>query len=280
MNVFYIPGPQPFWFVGSELLADLLHAELTKVNVLGRQDANLSGLFDTPGATELQRKLCFAVLAHGKVLEIISELFASRYEPGPQLSDENSKAFTLTSGLVTSDAPDWVLEMDRFIDRLPVHLKDALPDALQAESYNANDSTQISSIESAIKTLDSVESLQTWIEEVLDTQFQRLSRRWTPVTTEIESENPKSQKPRRWLKGTEGLKRKADLSRYWHGLTQKQELAASLKWEYGLRVSEIAVRMGIDRSTVAEHLDAANKKIKEHRSNDSRKAHRAHDLSE
>src|SRR5712692_8950253 len=69
-----------------------------------------------------------------------------------------------------------------------------------------------------------------------------------------------------WLKGVEGLKRKADLSRYMDNLTEKQRLAFSLKHEYGLGPTEIAARMGIDRKTLREHFDAANKKIEEDRS--------------
>jgi DNA-directed RNA polymerase specialized sigma24 family protein len=266
MNIFYIPDPEPFWFVGSELLADLFHAEIAKVNELGEQHGQIARLFDFPEASVSQRRLCFAVLAHGKVLEIISELFASRYEPSPPMSEEESRALNLTGGLPASDAPDWVLEMDRVVDRLAVHLKDALPDPLRRESYNAVDPVQMSAIESAAKTLDTVENLRTWIEGVLDQQMLRLLRRWTPVTAERESP-----KPKHWLKGTQGLTRKADLSRYLHGLTEKQQLAASLKWEYGLGLSEIASRMGISRKTTIEHIDAARRKIDQATSNEKHK---------
>lgn len=77
--------------------------------------------------------------------------------------------------------------------------------------------------------------------------------------------------PKHWLKGVEGLTRKADLSRYTHNLTEKQRLAFSLKYEYGLGPTEIASRMGIDRKTLSEHLEAANKKIQEDRSFEKRR---------
>lgn len=82
----------------------------------------------------------------------------------------------------------------------------------------------------------------------------------------------KSKKQKHWGKGFEGLGTKvADLSRYTHSLTEKQQMAFSLKNEYGLRPAEVASRMGIDRSTMYEHLGAANKKINEVYSSERRK---------
>lgn len=75
-------------------------------------------------------------------------------------------------------------------------------------------------------------------------------------------------------KGTSDLTRKHDLSQYMHGLTEKQQLAFSLKYEYEIRPAEIASRMGIDRKTVDEHIEAANRKIDQVRSNERRKANR------
>ena len=83
-------------------------------------------------------------------------------------------------------------------------------------------------------------------------------------------------KPKHWLKGFEGLGPKvSDLSQYMHLLTDKQQMAFSLKYEYELGPTEIASRMGIDRKTVSEHLDAADKKIKQAYSSERRKAIRA-----
>jgi len=97
-----------------------------------------------------------------------------------------------------------------------------------------------------------------------------------PARTAGEQERQDSSKtPKHWLKGVEGLQRTAHLSQYMHNLTEKQRLAFSLKHEYGLGPTEIASRMGIDRKTLREHLDAANKKIEEDRSFEKRKINRA-----
>jgi DNA-binding CsgD family transcriptional regulator len=77
------------------------------------------------------------------------------------------------------------------------------------------------------------------------------------------------------LKGTEGLVRKAALSQYTHNLTEKQRLAFSLKYEYELGLAEIASRMGLDRKTAYEHIEAANRKISQERSNEKGKTRRA-----
>lgn len=82
--------------------------------------------------------------------------------------------------------------------------------------------------------------------------------------------------PKRSPKGFEGLGAKvADLSKYMHFLTHKQQMAFSLKFEYELGPTEIASRMGIDRKTVSEHLDAADRRIKQAYSSERRKAIRA-----
>jgi hypothetical protein len=96
-----------------------------------------------------------------------------------------------------------------------------------------------------------------------------------PAQTAGERTGQPSQHPKNWLKGTEGLVRKTDLSRYMHLFTDKQQMAFSLKYEYELGPTEIASRMGIDRKTVAEHLDAADRRIKQAYSSERRKAIRA-----
>lgn len=88
----------------------------------------------------------------------------------------------------------------------------------------------------------------------------------------VESSKSKARQP----KGFERLgPKKADFSRYMHNMTEKQQLAFSLKYEYGLGPTEIASRMGIDRKTLHEHLAAANKKIDEDRSLEKRKINRS-----
>jgi hypothetical protein len=93
-----------------------------------------------------------------------------------------------------------------------------------------------------------------------------------------EAEQPSKRKgSKHGLKGTEGLVRKIDASRYMHNLTEKQQLAFSLKYEYGLGLADIASRMGLDRKTAYEHIEAAKKKIDEAQSNERSKARRAKD---
>jgi DNA-directed RNA polymerase specialized sigma24 family protein len=261
MNFVHIAHPQPFWFVESDLSADLLRAEIAKVKAIRNKHGRLEGFLDSPEATASQRKLCFVVLAHGKVLEIVSELFASRYEPAPRISEEDSKILNWMDGLAASDAPDWVLETNRVVDRLSVHLKNALPEPLWAESYATNDPVQMKAIESAVKTLNTLENLQSLIERVVDQQFNRLLQRWAP----------KPKKPKHWLKGTQGLRKKHDFSGYSHHLTDKQQLAFSLKWEYELGLSELASRMGITRKTASEHIHAAKRNIDRGISNEKRR---------
>lgn len=78
-------------------------------------------------------------------------------------------------------------------------------------------------------------------------------------------------RPKRAFKGIEGLGQKhADLSRYMHNLTEKQQLAFSLKYEYELGLTEIASRMGLDRKTAYEHIDAAKRKVEQTFSADKR----------
>jgi len=64
------------------------------------------------------------------------------------------------------------------------------------------------------------------------------------------------------------------------GLTEKQQLAFSLRLEYRLPLAEVASRMGIDRKTAYEHFQAASKKIDEARSNEKRKAKHTKDHPE
>jgi len=151
------------------------------VKKLIERHPDLLGLFDGPEATVSQRKLCFALLAHREVLEIINQLFADRYERLSAISDEELKVTNLTADLISSDAPEWALEMRRVGNRLAGHLRDALPPPLEAEGYNSNNPAQLEAIRIAANTLDTVEKLQTWIEKVLNRQLQRLEPRWKAI---------------------------------------------------------------------------------------------------
>lgn len=87
---------------------------------------------------------------------------------------------------------------------------------------------------------------------------------------------PKGNRSNQRSRGTEGLvHKKTDLSQYMDNLTEKQRLAFSLRFEYGLRLAEVASRMGIDRKTAFEHVEAARRKIDQVRSNLQRDASRA-----
>ena len=103
-----------------------------------------------------------------------------------------------------------------------------------------------------------------------------------PPTIQVrKSESGKHKGLTREFKGTEGLGRKvSDFSKYMDGLTEKQQLAFSLRLEYRLPLTEVASRMGIDRKTAYEHFLAASKKIDETRSNEKRRAKHAKDHSE
>src|SRR5262249_44827712 len=91
-------------------------------------------------------------------------------------------------------------------------------------------------------------------------------------TLESQARDP-NKRPKYWLKGIEGLgPKKTDLSEYMDSLTDKQRLAFSLKNEYGLGPAEVASRMGLDRKTAYEHLEAANRKINQAYSNAKRGA--------
>jgi len=83
----------------------------------------------------------------------------------------------------------------------------------------------------------------------------------------------KRKRPEHHPKGIEGLVHKTmDLTNYMDNLTEKQRLAFSLKCEYGLGLAEIASRMGLDRKTAYEHIEAAQRKIDQASSNEKRKA--------
>ena len=97
-----------------------------------------------------------------------------------------------------------------------------------------------------------------------------------------QAEQPSKRKDsKQGLKGTEGLGNKTDFSQYMlHNFTEKQRLAFSLRYEYGLGLTEIASRMGLDRKTAYEHIEAADRKVSQARSNERGKAHRAKNKNE
>jgi len=92
----YFPSPRPFWFVRSELLADLFRAELTVVSHLLNENLELPKIFDAPEATPSQRNACFALLAHRKLAEMVEETLLGRYEHPTFLGEEESNALYRT----------------------------------------------------------------------------------------------------------------------------------------------------------------------------------------
>lgn len=82
-------------------------------------------------------------------------------------------------------------------------------------------------------------------------------------------------------KGIDGLgPKKTDLSEYMYNLTDKQQLAFSLKYEYELKLAEIASRMRVDRKTAYEHIAAARRKIDQTHSSEKSRARRAKSTGE
>jgi DNA-binding CsgD family transcriptional regulator len=271
-------SPRPFWFASRDLLTDLLGAEINSVTQFLAKQPEMSKLFDDPEATVPQRSACFTLLAHRKLMDVIYGTFTERYEQSPSFGDAESNALRRTNNLVTPDVPTWVFEMNNVVEGLAHRIYHALPEPLRAGGYDENNAAQMEAIESAKKTLSNVEQITALIGRVLDQQLQRLLRRWSAAIPVI-SHPDQMQQPLSVKGGPlKGLGRKNDLSQYseyMHNLTEKQHQAFSLKYEYELSLTDIAIRMGIDRKTAYEHIDAAKRKIDQARSSERRKAHRA-----
>lgn len=93
-----------------------------------------------------------------------------------------------------------------------------------------------------------------------------------PTSNTSTQESKESKKRKYWRKGTEGLgPKKQDYSKYMDNLTEKQQLAFSLRIEHRLGLAEVASRMGLDRKTAYEHIEAASRKIDEAGSADKRR---------
>jgi hypothetical protein len=197
----------PFWFVSSELLTRVFHAELDVVTQLLAKHPNLPNLFDAPETTVQERTVCFALLAHFMLFALADEKFTARYEESPSLNDVESNTLKRFHELVPADAPAWVLEMQQVIEQLPVHIYTSLPEPLRMGGYNPDNAEQMQAIESAKSTLSNVEQIQTLTQRVLDEQLQRLVRRWSAGIVQVqgtdvqvrgsERSEPKKRKGRR-----------------------------------------------------------------------------------
>jgi hypothetical protein len=264
----------PFWFANEELLTDLLRDEIHLVTQLFARYPELREFFDRPDASVEQRAACFTVLAHRTLMDWIDETFLGRYQASPSLDDEEKDVLGRTQNLFADDAPSWVLEVNRVAELLPSRIYDALPEPLRRSGFHASDPAQAEVINSAAVKLSSIQEIQTLSRKVFDQQLQRLERRWATAKKQVAAPpQTERKKSKRQPKGTEGLGQKInDLSRYMDSLTEKQHLAFSLKNEYGLKLSEIAARMGVNRKTAYEHLNAAARRIDQTWSRELRKA--------
>jgi hypothetical protein len=185
----FLFAPEPFWFVSSKVLADLMRAELDTLNQLITERPDFRNLLDTPEATLPQRKVCFALLAHRKLFQIVDEQLVSRYDDSPALDQNQSNALAHTRNLVVDDAPAWVLEMNQSIELLPYRMLEALPEPLHRQGFYTNDPAKDAAIRSAADALNSIEQIQTLTKEVLDRQFLRLANRW-PTTKPVSVSPP------------------------------------------------------------------------------------------
>ena len=271
----YLPSPRPFWFASDELLTGLFRAEINEVARLFQKYPDVRMLLDSPEPTLSQRTACFKLLAHLKLVAIVEDTFLGHHEQPPSPSEEEKDVLRRTVNLVVSDSPPWALEVNGVVERLPSHIYGALPETLRKGGFgfDGDNPAQVEAVRSAAKTLSSVEQIQEFAQGVIDQQLGRLERRWSATIAQVQEGN-EQKGSKRPLKGVEGLVRKANLSRYMHNLTEKQQLAFSLKYEYELGLSEIASRMSLDRKTAYEHIEAAKKKIDEAVSSEKRSSNR------
>ena len=203
-----------FWFGSEELLTKVLTAEIDAVTQLLARYPDLRNLFDAPEATRPQRTACFVLLAHRKIMEMAYETFTARHEQSPPLGDMESDAISRTQNLVAADAPAWVLEVNEVVERLPSYIYDALPEPLRTGGYDANNLAQVERVNSAAKTLSSVEQVRALTEGVIDQQLRRLERRWSATsTTIVQVLKPNGREPNKGKPSRRKPRRKRDKQR-------------------------------------------------------------------
>lgn len=169
---------RPFWFVSSELLADVLRAEIEAIAQLFSKYPDLRQLFDAAQTTIPQRTTCFELLAHREIVEIIDETLVGRYENPLTLNEEESNALDRSHNLVRSDAPAWVLEMNEVAEWLPDSINSVLPEPLRERGFYRDDPGREEAVRSAAKTLSTVKQIQSLTDGVIEQQLQRLKTRW------------------------------------------------------------------------------------------------------
>lgn len=181
-NDVFLSEPDPFWFVRSELLADLMRAELDTLGKILTEYPDLRKLFDAPEATLPERSVCFALLAHRKVVDVIDEDLVSRYEDSPSLDDKQKEVLSRTGHIFAADAPAWVLEANQVAQLLRFRIVETLPAPLQTEGWYTNGSEKEDETKRlAATTLSTVDQIQTLCGKVIDQQWQRLEARWPPA---------------------------------------------------------------------------------------------------
>src|SRR5260370_99471 len=99
-DAIYISDPYPFWFLGSELLTNVIVAEIGVANRLLAEHPELPHWFDNPGARTEQRKTCFVVASRSKVLFNINDTIAARYEVSRQLRKEELETYQRISNFI------------------------------------------------------------------------------------------------------------------------------------------------------------------------------------
>jgi hypothetical protein len=158
-----------------------MRAELNTLHQLLTEYPDFRKWFDSPKATLSERKVCFALLAHRKLCQLIDEKRVSMYDDPLSLDDRQLHALSQTSNLVAGDEPAWVREMNEVVERLPPRILAALPEPLRSQSFNTGNPEKDEASRSATMTLSTVEQIQALTEQVIDQQWRRLAGRW-PTT--------------------------------------------------------------------------------------------------
>jgi hypothetical protein len=188
----------PFWFVSSELLTEVFHAEINVIGQLFSNYPDLRKFLDSPQATTQQRTTCFELLVRRRIIEVIDETIAARYETPLTFNEYESHAVSESTNLVSSDAPAWVLEMNEVAAWFPTRIHAALPEGLRDHVLCAIDpKKREAAFRLAQATLGTLEQVQSLITRVFDEQLQRLSERWPVTTSSARSESPLNQSNRR-----------------------------------------------------------------------------------
>jgi hypothetical protein len=180
----------PFHFVSSELLTEVYRAELNAIAQLFSNYPALRKFLDTPQATIQQRTTCFGLLVHRRIIEVVDETIAARYEKLLTFNEDELRTVRNSANLVTSDAPAWVLEMNEVVNWLPARMHASLPEELRDHVlYVIDPEKREAAFRLARETLGTLEQVQSLIARVFDEQLQRLSERWSVTTSPVASES-------------------------------------------------------------------------------------------